>query len=585
MNITPRAELVASGPRGRLAVLPPAAPADFILHGGKILTVDAEFSIVQALAVRGDRILATGSDAEVLALARAGATVLDLKGATVIPGLVDSHHHFLNRAARAYYGVRLDFYSNVRDLVNSVAEKARAVGPGKLVLSTAGNAIELLDELRAPTIEELDSAAPDNPVVLTMEDGLRINSRMIERAGLTPETPVPPGGAIGRDPVTGKLNGVISGTAIPLVLDRASDEGGSPRVYTPEQMREAFLWGQREANAMGLTGVRHPHTEIFEMRVLQSLWQTGELTLRVAMDIGFEPHHQTPAELGRRLSAWGVTQPFGDEWLRLHGVGELGIDQSTDGMLLSWTYKNLPPAARGDPAYRGIMRIDQETLNAIILEVHRSGWRPVVHAGGDVAVDMLLTAYEEADKVSPIAGQRWVVDHAHFGQARHIERIKKLQLLVYMQYHGYMYYPIFANYHGKEGVEELFPAREWLDAGITVVAGSDYSKMPPNPWEGIYFFTTRDTKKWGVIGARQAVTREQALRMYTINTAIGSFEEDSKGSLEPGKFADMVILSDDYLAVPDRALRDLHPLATIVGGKVVFRHEACDLVFPDPLVR
>ena len=529
---------VPNGPRHRLAMLPPEGPADFILFNGKVLTVDRNFTKVEALAVRGDRIIATGSNAEVRALAGSGTALVDLEGRTVIPGLVDAHHHFLNRAARAYFGVRLDFYSNVRDLVSSVGEKARAIGPGKLILSTAGNAIELLDELRAPTIEELDAVAPDNPVILTMEDGLRINSRMIERAGLTPATPVPNGGTIGRDPETGRLNGIIAGTAVPLVLDRASDEGGSPRVYTPAQMREAFLWGQRQANAVGLTGIRHPHTEIYEMRVLQDLWKTGELTMRIAMDVGFEPHHQTPAELGQKLSAWGVTQPFGDEWLRFHGVGELGIDQSTDGMLLTWKYKTLPPAAGGNPDYHGIMRIDQQTLNAIIAEVHRSGWRPVVHAGGDLAIDMLLTAYEEADKISPIAGLRWIVDHAHFGQPRHIERIKKLKLLVSMQYHGYMYYPIFVNYHGTEGVEELFPAREWLDAGITVIAGSDYSKMPPNPWEGIYFFTTRDTKKWGVIGARQAVTREQALRMYgpsdSVRRLSGSTRSGTAGSPSDG---------------------------------------------------
>ena len=336
-------------------------PADLILFNGKILTVDPNFSIVEALAIKADRIVASGTNSQVYDLAAAGTVLIDLEGRTVIPGLVDGHHHFMNRAARAYFGVRLDFYSNVRDLVNSVGEKARTLGPGKLVMSTAGNAIELLDELRAPTIEELDAVAPYNPVILTMEDGLRVNTRMLERAGLTPDTAVPAGGSIGRDPNTGMLNGIVAGTAVPLVLDKASDLGGSPRVYTPEQMREAFLWGQREANAIGLTGIRHPHTEIYEMRVLQGLWATGELTLRIAMDVGFEPHHQSPEELGRKLSAWGLTQPFGDEWLRFHGVGELGIDQSTDGMLLSWKYHSLPPAAGGNPEYRGIMRIDQDT--------------------------------------------------------------------------------------------------------------------------------------------------------------------------------------------------------------------------------
>jgi predicted amidohydrolase YtcJ len=558
--------------------------AEVVLFNGKILTVNDEFAIASALAVSGARIVAIGSDADVRRMAGPDTALLDLKGATVIPGLIDSHHHFMNRAARAHFGVRLDFYSSVKVLLQGVADKARSVGPGKLVLSNAGNAVELLDELRAPTLAELDAAAPDNPIVLTLEDGLRVNSRMLERAGITPATPVPEGGQIGRD-AAGRLTGLIAGTATPLVLEKASDAGGSPRVYSSAQLREAFLWGQREANAMGLTGIRQPHSELQEMRVLQSVWATNELTLRMAVDIGFEPHRQSPEELERELSHWGVTQPFGDEWLRLNGVGELGIDQSTDGMLLSWPYRTLPPAARGNAGYQGIKRVDQQRLNEIIMAVQRAGWRPLVHAGGDVAVDMLLSAYEAADRVEPIRGKRWIVDHAHFGQPRHIEPIKRLGLAVCMQYHGYMYYPIFANYHGEEPVSHLFPARQWLDAGIVVAAGSDYSKMPPNPFEGLYHFITRDTKKWGVIGPEHAVTREQALRMYTANCAFVSFEERQKGTLEVGKLADFVVLDDDYLTVPAARIKSLRPVATFVGGRLVHERKRFDSGLPAALRR
>jgi predicted amidohydrolase YtcJ len=559
--------------------------ADVILVNGRILTGDAAFRIVDSLALCGEYLLAVGSRDEAMACRGPHTAIVDLHGATVIPGLIDSHHHFLNRAARAYYGVRLDYYTSVRDLLAGIAEKVRDVGPGRLILSNAGNAVELLDELRAPTLAELDAVAPDNPLILTLEDGLRINTRMIERCGLTPDTPVPAGGNIGRDPATGRLTGLVAGTATQLVWQRAGDDGGSARVYTSRQLREALLWAQRQANAVGLTGIRHPAAEVQEMRVLQSVWEADELTLRFAMDVGFEPHHQTPEALEASLQQWGVVQPFGDHWLRFNGVGELGIDQSTDGMLLSWPYASLPPAAKGDSSYRGIMRVTQAELDRIIAAVHRSGWRPLVHAGGDVAVDMLLNSYEAIHRQDPLTHKRWVVDHAHFGQPRHIERIKSMNLLVYMQYHLYMYYPIFAGYHGAEAVSHLFPARQWLDAGVHVAAGSDYSKMPPDPFEGLYFFITRDTKKWGVQGPEHGVTREQALRMYTWNCAYGSFEEHLKGSLEAGKLADFVVLSDDYLTVPDKRIRELKALATVVGGDLVHALGSSLAGWPDELRR
>lgn len=560
-------------------------PADLILHNGRILTANSAFDIVEALAVVGDRILVSGSNAECLQTRGSGTTLIDLQGRCVIPGLVDSHHHFTNRAARAHNGVRIDYYTSVNEVIAGVAEKAREAAPGQLILSNAGNAIELFDELRAPTLGELDQAAPDHPVILTLEDGLHVNTRMLELAGFTPQTPVPAGGAIERDPASGQLTGVVAGTATALIWEAASRGGTGARIYSSSQMREAFLWGQRQANAMGLTGVRHPQTEPQEMRVLQSLWEDGALTLRVAMDVGFEPHHQPPEDIARALKHFAVTQPFGDEWLRFHGVGELGVDQSTDGMLVSWPYKTLPPAARGDKNYSGIRRVDQATYNQVIAAVANSGWRPVIHAGGDVAIDMVLEAFEAIDAVEPVHGKRWIVDHCHYGMDRHIPRIVRLGACVSMQYHGYMYYPIFASYHGAEEATHLFPARQFIDAGIVVAAGSDYSKMPPNPWEGLYFFTTRDTKKWGVIGPEHRVTRAEALRMYTANCAYLSFEEHLKGTLEAGKLADFLILSGDYLTVSDKELLSLRPLNTFVGGQMVYRDARSPFDCPPALRR
>ena len=230
--------------------------------------------------------------------------------------------------------------------------------------------------------------------------------------------------------------------------------------------------------------------------------------------------------------------------------------------------------------YKGIQRISTGELSEIMVGLNQSGWRPLLHAGGDRAVDIAIEAFEAADKQGSISGKRWVLDHAHYGQDHHIAKVKALDLVVGMQYHAYMYYPIFAEFHGNEEATHLFPARQWLDGGIIIAGGSDYSQVPVNLFDGIYFFVTRQTQKWGPIGLEHSVSREEALRMFTINAAYQTFEENIKGSLEAGKLADMLILNDDYLTVDDDSLRNLHPVCTIVGGKAAYIHPGQDFELP-----
>lgn len=559
--------------------------ADLVFYNGKILTVDANFSIQQAVAIQDDKILAVGSNEAINRLAGENTIQVNLNGKTVIPGLNDSHHHFMNRAARAYTGIRLDQFTSVTQILDALVAKAKELGTGEIIISNAGCAAELLDEGRTPTLEELDRVCPNNPVVLTFEDGRHTNTKMMELCGITKERPNPPKGIIGRDPQTGELTGVFAGTAQRLLLSQGSTATGDIGVFTENQLYTAVLWAQRLANSAGITSIRNPSLQPYEMVAYQRLWQNQELTLRIAMDVNVDHVNLSVEELEKELSTWGIRPPFGDEWLRVNGVSELWVDQSTDGMLNSWSYSTLPLAGEGQTNYRGIQRLSCEKLNQICITLNKLGWRPLVHAGGDVAVDILLDAFAAADQVSSLKGKRWVLDHAHYGQSRHIERVKELDLVVAMQYHPYMYYPVFALYHSAKKAAHLFPAKDWLEEGIMVAGGSDYSKIPPSPFEGIYFFVTRQTKKWGVIGPEHAVTRPQALQMYTLNSAHLTFEESIKGSIEPGKLADLVILSGDYLTIPDEEILELKPLATLVGGKVVYQDQNYAVKFPPNLVR
>ncbi len=556
---------------------------DLIFYNGKILTVDSDFSIQESLAISNDKIVAVGKNTEILALAMKDTTQIDLEGRTVIPGFNDSHHHFLNRAARAYYGVRLDQYDSVEEILKALKAKTKEYPVGEVIVSNAGNGAELLKEGRTPTLVELDQAAPEHPIVLTFEDGRHCNTRMMELCGITKDMPNPPKGIIGRDS-QGELTGIFAGTAQRLLLSKSSSATGDIGVFSDEQHYTAIKWAQRLANSVGLTSFRNCALQAHEMRVYQRLWENKELTVRVAMDINIDHVKLSITEIKEALENWGIRPSFGNKWIRVNGVGELWIDQSTDGMLNTWPYETVPLAGEGQSEYFGIQRLSAEKLNQTMITLNEIGWRPLVHAGGDKAVDLLLDAFEAADKVSPIKGKRWVVDHAHYGKHRHIERIKKMGLLVAMQYHPYMYYPVFAEYHGVEQASHLFPAGDFINAGVLVAGGSDYSKIPASPFEGIYFMVTRQTKKWGVIGIEYAVTREQALQMFTLNSAYLTFEETIKGSLEAGKLADMVILSDDYLNVTDDELLNIKALATLVGGKVVYQDSDYDIVFPQNLI-
>jgi len=558
--------------------------ADFILINGKIITVDNSFSVVKAIAVKNGRILSVGTNEDVNCFKGAETREIDLKGRTVIPGLNDGHYHFLNRAARSYYGIRLDQYSSVGQILDAIKEKVSRVKPGEVILSNAGNGPELLDEGRTPTLEELDAVAPDNPVLLTFEDGRHVNTCMMELSGISDDIVAPPKGRIERDS-DGKLTGVFAGSAQKLLDLGGSGATGEAGKYTPDQLYEAFKWGQKLLASKGVTSYRNPSLKSEEMKVYQRLWENKELSVRVAMDVYVDHEHQSTEDFLEELEGWGVSQPFGDEWLRISGVSELWIDQSTDGMLNTWEYKKIPPVGEGEANYKGIQRITTEKLSSIMVGLNQIGWRPLLHAGGDRAVDIGLDAFEAADKKSSISGKRWVLDHAHYGQDRHIDRIKKLDAVVGMQYHAYMYYPIFAEYHGNEEATHLFPAKQWIDGGLIVAGGSDYSQVPVNLFDGIYFFVTRGTQKWGTIGLEHAVTREDALRMFTINSAYQTFEEDIKGSLEVGKLADFLVLNEDYLSVENEMLRELRPLCTFVGGKAVFVDLECDLAIPSSMIR
>jgi len=552
-------------------VLVPAAFAaglhpDLILHNAKIITVDKAFNIQQAVAIQGEKIVAVGRSPDILALRGPDTKVIDLHGRTVIPGLIDDHYHMLAVAVDSYLGVEVALATSIAEMLKAIESKAEKTPPGRIVYTTSGWLPEQLAEKRPLNRFDLDAVAPRHPVFVKGGHTAYLNSLALKQVGITKDTPSPPGGYIEKDSKSGEPTGALVDNAIALassLLPTASHE----------QKLHALQMAQQKENAVGITSVREPGINPGDMRVYQDLWNAGRLTLRVSMNLNLDTR-RSAEDLVEELQTWGVATRFGDSILRLDGIGEFGIDGGFQAALMRDPYdaKAQVKAERG--AYYGLQRIPTDKFAAVMIGIDRLGWRACVHTVGDKGTDIVLDAYEKANQEKAIIGKRWVLEHAHYTQPDQFDRIKKLGLVISTQFHPYMAAQTMIDNWGQERASKAMRIRDWLNAGLRVGGGSDWTLLPASPFWMLYFFVTRDTRLWGVLGSDQRISREEALRLLTINNAYITFEEDLKGSIEPGKLADLVVLSDDYLTVPEANIKDIKCLMTMLGGKTVYQAPA-----------
>ena len=525
------------------------APPDLILHNGKIVTVDAAFSFADAVAIRSGRFMAVGREADVRKLAGSGTTVIDLRGRTAIPGLADNHLH----GAGGGPGVDLSRTRSLADVLSAIGERVKGSKPGEIVVTNRDWHEGQLREARLPLRRDLDAVSPDNPVVVVRGGHEYIlNSAALEKWNISEKTPQPPGGRISRY-ADGMLNGEL--------VDRAKDlvpmaEVG-PRLVARRSREERIADKVAEYNrlhAAGLTTVRHPGIGADDYRLLQEMQQRRLLTMRVRALL-------TPA------AASQVERSKGDEWLRIEGV-KLSIDGGFEGGLMREPYEE--PHGEGG-TYRGLRLSTPEAFESQVRTLHRDGWRLFTHAVGDAGIDQVLTAYERADADKPIAGARWGIEHAFIARPDHLPRIKRLGLAVSAQNHLYLAGPSLVRYWGDARAGRTTPMRAFLDAGVPVSSGTDAPVVPYAPLWTIYHFITRDTISGGVLGADQRITRAEALRASTMGNAWLTFDERVRGSIEVGKLADLVVLSDDIMTCPEKRIEQMDVLLTMVGGRVVYQ--------------
>ena len=540
-----------NGPAGQPREVP-----DAVYYNGKVLTVDSSDSIAEAFAVAGERFLAVDASDEVRALAGPGTELVDLGGRTVMPGLMDNHSHAFH-AANAYRGMDLSDVASLAELLERIRLAAAGAGPGQAIYGRYGWDPNKFPEGRGPNRLDLDEASPDNPVVIFLSRGQAfLNSRALDLAGVTRNTERI-GRVVIRKDRTGKPDGRLGGEN--GTVARLTRMVAPP---TREEMEDLILEIQRQQLAVGLTSIRDIQLEPAFMRTYYEMWREGKLLHRVS--IGLQVNPQDVEALEDMLRPLVAGTRFGDHWLRLDGLAEFNPGSM---------WREPLEDTEGNPL--GTPSISPEIFRQGVLIANRYGWRPSPHTDSDGAMDLVLEAYEAADRESSIRDKRWVVEHATHVQPDQMERLNELGVVISAQLQPYRRAADMVRTLGRERAERAVPMREFMDQGLIVSGGTDWggnsaTGATNNPFLNIYFYVTRNTLDLGPFGEAQKITRAEALRVATINNAYMTFEENIKGSIEAGKLADFVILSDDIMTVPEEEIPDIRPLATFVGGRKAY---------------
>ncbi len=554
----------------------PDGPADVLYYNGKIITMWAEKPIAESVAIGGGRILAVGDTQMVGRSVGPRTRQIDLKGKTMLPGLIDSHVHPI-MAALAERDGEIPVMRDFADL-RAYVEKAVKTTPADKLVFVPKVYSTRLKERRYPTRWELDKFSGDHKVMLDNGYAAALNSAALAAVGITRDTPQPEDGKIITDPKTGEPTGLILGARrlVSGLLEQRtfSDED---RVWALREMQKAY-------NRAGLTSVIDRAQGPEGIRAYQTLWAKGALTVRTNITILLDGEAPL-ADLTRHIQTLTPTTGFGDDFMRI-GPLKIFLD---GGILIGTAYLRAPYGEHTevygfhDPDYRGVLRVPRENINAMAKLADRLGWQMTAHTTGGASTDALLDAYEAADREQSIRDRRFTLTHANFVNPSAIARAKKLGVVIDMQPAWYHFdAPALATVLGPERMKYFQPYKSIFDAGVIVAGGSDHmikfddklSTNPYNPFFGMWMVVSRKTTEGTVYNPEQKLSREQALKMWTWNAAYLSFDERIKGSIEPGKLADMVVIDRDYLTCPEDEIQNIEALQTIVGGKVVYDRAA-----------
>ena len=537
-------------------------PPDAIYLGGKVVTVDEGFTIAEAFAVEGGRFTAVGTDEEVRALAGEGTEVVDLAGRTVIPGLIDSHLHQIGAALNAPR-VSLLEARTMEDVRDAIAARVAETPPGEWVLASSAWHESVLDEGRLPTRADLDAVSPDHPVFIPRGGHVvAVNSKALEMAGVTADTPDPEHGVIVRDEA-GEPTGVLLEDATELV------EAILPPPPPPEEQAALLRAMMAELNGLGVVAVTEPGLNDDQIALYRELEAEGALTTRVQMLYRVRSDEEVA-----RVAETYERDPTCDGMLCFSGIKIL-LDGGVEGARL---YEPYLVVAGEQPLadYRGVMILPAggiEGYRDMLRLAAEAGMQVQTHGVGDETIDAIVQGYaatgEETGVEIGLDGLRWTAMHLFLPTAQAIETMREERILATVQDHPVLLGPNQQRWWGEPRAGHAIPVRDLMEAGLVVGGGTDAPVVPPDPYLSIWWMVTRGTLGGELLGPEQAVSVEDALRAWTVGSATVQFAEASRGSIEEGKLADFAVLSDDILAIPPDAIRDLRAVLTAVGGRVV----------------
>jgi len=541
--LAPAAALQAAGKAG-------AVKADLLIKSARVYTMVGSRPLAEAVAVVGDRIIAAGSNDELMPLAGPDTRVLDGSGTTVTPGFIDAHSH--PDGASDVTGADVNLRS-IDEIKNAMHAQASGTPSGQWVIGNKYDDTKLT-EGRPVNRHDLDEAVPGQPAIIRHRGGHTavVNSRGLEVAGITMSTPDPEGGHFGRE--NGELTGFVAETALTEVISNAGEWPEITRAV--RQQGVAYL--SRAMARAGLTSTTDSWGSVESLTAYQDARDAGELLTRLS----FMPYG--PSRLYADLKSAGIRSGFGDEWIRFGAVKYWADGSASERtMRMSTPYK-------GRPDDYGILTMDQSEIDAAVEDALKYGWRIGIHANGDVTIDMVLKAYEQALKVWSGPNPRLRLEHCSLVNPGLLQRIKDTGSIptpfyTYAHYHGNKWPD-----YGEEKMQWMFAHRSFLDYDIPVAPASDYTPGPFEPLMAIQSMVTRRDFNGRVWGPNQRISVPEAMKICTVNGAWASMEEELKGSIFPGKLADLVMLGADPNDTAADEIKNIPVLRTLVGGKVVY---------------
>jgi predicted amidohydrolase YtcJ len=535
-----------------------AREADLIVVNAKVYTIDERKPKAQAFAIKGDRFMAVGQTADIKSLARKQTQIVDAHGMTVIPGFIDCHNHApgTQLLTEVIVGNPYDVeFVTIDSIVAKLKERAQKTPPGMWVTGFYFDDTKVKDN-RQLTVQDLDRVSADHPVVVNHRGGHTsfYNSKAFQLAGVTKDTPSTESGTYDKD-AKGELNGRVTDTARKIF-----EKAGQRQTFTPDQQaqrdRDGLAFISQQFVKYGLTSVAHSAGNLF---ALQQVRAAGQLLHRVS--------YEANGDILENMIKTGIETGLGDSWIKFGATFEHNIDGSFSERTMALS----TPYAGSNPPYYGNVAETQEQLNTWVERIHRAGIQVNCHANGDVAIDHMLTAVERAQKLFPRNDTRPKITHCTNVNPELVKRIKALGAVPAL-FTTYAYYNSDKfHFYGEDMMKHMMAYRTLLDAGVPVCAGSDFTAGALAPLMGIQGMVTRKGWDGTVWGANQRITIDEALRVYTINGAHASFEENDKGSITEGKLADFVVLADDPHTVALDKIKDIKIERTFTGGKMVYR--------------